>query len=215
MKRELLPVVVAAFFISSVLFEAMRLVFLIGLVSALLRRGLDLTGNTRLGDCGCICPADIWRMTLGAWSSPTLIFLAGMLLLPSSTVLARPTTAMDDRLLTDDDDDDEIDTDLVGEILVESATLVGADSFDDLITAAVGLGIWDRPTAPTPPTVVFSVCLTVVMVLAATTRLMAEDLTTTALPTCSTDCFSSTFSAATAFSSFWTATADNTSGSFS
>jgi hypothetical protein len=48
---------------------------------------------------------------------------------------------MDDRLLTDDDDDDEIDTDLVGEILVESATLVGAESFDDLITAAVGLGI--------------------------------------------------------------------------
>lgn len=85
-------------------------------------------------------------MTLGAWSSPTLIFLpaGGAALLPSSTVLARPTTAIDDRFLTADDDEDEIDiVDLVGEILAEStaATLVGAGSLADLLAVAEGLGI--------------------------------------------------------------------------
>lgn len=66
--------------------------------------------------------------------------------MPSSTVLARPTTAIDDRFLTaDDDDEDEIDmVDLVGEILAESTAatlLVGAGSLADLLAVAEGLGI--------------------------------------------------------------------------
>lgn len=58
-KLEMVPVVVAAFFVSSVLFKLVMLAFLVGLVSALLRRALPLTGRILLGDCGCICPADI------------------------------------------------------------------------------------------------------------------------------------------------------------
>lgn len=136
------PVVVADFFVSSVLFELAVLDFLAGLVSALFRRGFVLTGSTLLGDCGCIWPADIWRSILGAWSSPALIFLAGTLLL-SSTVFARPTTAMEDRLLTAVDEGAV--TDLLGDVRVESveavATLAeaGDDSFDLLL--ADGLGI--------------------------------------------------------------------------
>ena len=146
---ETLPVVVAVFFDSSVLAELVT-TFFAGLSTLLLRRGIDLTGRVLLGDCGCMCPVDIWRTTLGAWSSPTLIFLVA--LLPSSTVLARPTTAIEDRLLTAD-----VVVVLVGDVRVTSAVaLLGEDS----VVLVADLGIWDRPTAPDPLTVGVAVLLT-------------------------------------------------------